>query len=38
LKIIALGFFFNRNVAYLRNGWNMIDFIVVIISLISIGI
>jgi voltage-dependent calcium channel L type alpha-1D len=38
LKIIAYGFFFNRNVAYLKNGWNVIDFSVVIISLISIGI
>jgi hypothetical protein len=38
LKIIAFGFIFNRNVAYLKNGWNVIDFIVVIISLVSIGI
>ena len=35
LKIIAYGFIFNRNIAYLKNGWNLMDFIVVSISLIS---
>ena len=35
LKIIAYGFIFNRNIAYLKNGWNIMDFIVVSISLIS---
>jgi hypothetical protein len=36
LKIIAYGLFFNRDVAYLKNGWNIIDIFVVIISLTSI--
>jgi Ion transport protein len=31
LKIIAYGFIFHRN-AYLRDGWNWLDFIVVIIG------
>ena len=38
LKIVAFGLFFNRNVAYLKNGWNVIDITVVVISLISFGI
>ncbi len=38
LKIIAYGLIFNRNVAYLKNGWNIIDITVVIISLTSLGI
>ena len=36
LKIIAFGFLFNGEVSYLRNGWNAIDFIVVIISIASL--
>lgn len=35
-KIIAYGFLFNKESSYLRNGWNIIDFIVVIISIISL--
>lgn len=38
LKIIAYGFLFNRDVAYLKNGWNIIDMFVVIISLVSINV
>ena len=38
LKIIAYGLIFNRNVAYLKNGWNVIDFLVVIISIVSLCI
>lgn len=34
LKIIALGFLFHPG-AYLRNAWNILDFIIVIIGLIS---
>jgi hypothetical protein len=30
-KIISMGFFLNSN-AYLRDGWNWIDFIVVVIG------
>lgn len=36
LKIIMLGLIFNKENSYLRNGWNVIDFVVVIISLISL--
>lgn len=36
LKIIAFGFLFNGEISYLRNGWNAIDFTVVIISIASL--
>ena len=32
LKIIAEGFYIGKN-AYLKNGWNIIDFLLVIISI-----
>nr|CAB3227402.1 voltage-dependent L-type calcium channel subunit alpha-1D-like [Phallusia mammillata] len=35
MKIIAFGFVFHPN-AYLRNGWNLLDFIIVIVGLFSI--
>ncbi|XP_039270704.2 voltage-dependent L-type calcium channel subunit alpha-1D-like isoform X2 [Styela clava] len=35
LKIVAFGLAFHPN-AYLRNGWNVIDFVIVVIGLISI--
>jgi len=38
LKIIAYGLIFNRSGSYLKNGWNFIDFLVVIISIISLCI
>ena len=38
LKIIAFGFLFNGEVSYIRNGWNAIDFVVVIISIASLVI
>lgn len=38
LKIIAQGFILNGEVSYLRNGWNIIDFLVVIISVVSITV
>nr|QFP39652.1 voltage-gated calcium channel subunit alpha 1-like protein [Tridacna squamosa] len=34
MKIIAYGFIFHSG-AYLRNGWNILDFVIVIIGLIS---
>ncbi len=34
-KIIAYGFLFNKDIAYMKNGWNIIDFLVLIISIIS---
>jgi hypothetical protein len=37
-KIIATGFVFCGKDSYLRNGWNFIDFIVVILSIISLAI
>jgi hypothetical protein len=36
LKIISSGFLFNGENSYMRNGWNAIDFIVVIISIVSL--
>ena len=35
LKIIGMGFLFNRN-AYLRDAWNMLDFVIVITAYIPI--
>ena len=34
MKIIAQGLFQHQN-AYLRNGWNILDFIIVIIGVVS---
>jgi len=36
LKIISNGFIFNGDQSYLRMGWNIIDFVVVITSTVSI--
>jgi hypothetical protein len=36
LKILSLGFLFNGEGSYLRDGWCMLDFVIVMISLISI--
>ena len=36
LKIIALGFAFHKH-AYLRNGWNVLDFCIVLVSLIALA-
>ena len=38
LKIISVGFLFNGPNSYLKNGWNVIDFLVVLISIISMMI
>ena len=35
MKIIAYGFLLHPG-AYLRNGWNLLDFIIVLIGLVSI--
>ena len=35
LKIIALGFLFNRKHSYLRSSWNILDFLIVTFALIS---
>ena len=36
MKIIAFGLMFNGEISYLRNGWNIIDFVVVVISIASL--
>ncbi|KAJ8386898.1 hypothetical protein AAFF_G00164950 [Aldrovandia affinis] len=36
LKVIAYGLLFHPN-AYLRNGWNLLDFIIVVVGLITDG-
>ena len=36
VKIIAMGFLNKKRNGYLHNGWNIIDFTIVVISLISI--
>jgi len=33
LKVLALGFLFNQG-AYLRHGWNIMDFMVIIVGYI----
>lgn len=38
LKIIAKGFLFNGSSSYARNGWDIIDFLVVVFSIISLSI
>jgi hypothetical protein len=37
LKIIAYGFIANGQSSYLRNGWNVLDFGIVVISVISLS-
>lgn len=37
-KIITFGFLFNKSKSYLRNGWNVIDFLVVTVSIISLAL
>ena len=36
-KIISYGFFFDRN-SYLRNPWNILDFLIVIISIVDMSL
>jgi hypothetical protein len=36
LKIISFGLIFNGKMSYLRNGWNIVDLLVIIISLASL--
>ena len=38
MKIITFGFIFNGKSSYLRDSWNILDFSIVIISLISMSI
>ena len=36
IKVIAAGFLLNGNKSYLKNSWNVIDFMIVVISLVSL--
>lgn len=36
IKILTFGLIFNGKSSYLQNGWNIIDFIIVIFSVISL--
>jgi hypothetical protein len=38
IKIIALGFFANGDASYLKDGWNRLDFTIVVISLLDLTI
>ena len=35
VKVVAMGFLFNKG-SYLKDGWNVMDFIVVVVSLVSL--
>ena len=37
IKVIVYGFMLNGKDAYMKNGWNIMDFIIVTFSLISIA-
>lgn len=37
MKILAFGFLFTGKSSYLRNVWNMVDFIIIIFSFISLS-
>lgn len=37
-KILTYGFLINGNNSYMRNGWNFIDFIVVVFSIASLSV
>jgi hypothetical protein len=36
-KTVVWGFVANGDDSYIRNGWNMLDFLIVVISLVSLG-
>lgn len=36
LEIIAFGFYFNGSKSYLRNGWNVLDFFIVVSSIFDL--
>ena len=36
MKIIALGFLFNKDTCYLRNTWNILDFSIVLFAIFSL--
>ena len=36
IKIIALGFYFNGELSYMKNEWNVVDFVIAVCSIISL--
>lgn len=38
IKIITVGFLFNNKDSYLLNAWNVLDFCIVVLSLVSLTI
>jgi hypothetical protein len=36
-KIIAFGFAFNGSASYIRNPWNLIDFVIILFSVVAIS-
>ena len=38
LKIVSTGFLLNGKRSYLRNPWNMLDFLIVVLSIVSLNI
>jgi hypothetical protein len=38
MKVIAFGFLFNGPKSYLRSGWNMLDFCIVLFSSLSLAV
>lgn len=36
IKVIVLGFAFNGDDSYMRNAWNIMDFVIVFFSMVSI--
>jgi Ion transport protein len=36
-KIIAFGFIFNGQPSYLKNPWNLLDFVIIVLSIISLS-
>lgn len=38
LKVLVFGFMFNGKDSYIRNAWNIMDFIIVVFSLISLSL
>jgi voltage-dependent calcium channel T type alpha-1G len=37
MKIIAFGFLLNDESSYLRNPWNLIDFLIILLSIVAIS-
>jgi hypothetical protein len=37
MKIIAFGFLLNDQSSYLRNPWNLIDFVIIMVSVVAIS-